>query len=166
MTIQNLIDWLGEHHTLSLWYFSVILMLTVVTVLIVKPANLKYVKYVMSGIVYAVTIPGILASLLTLYVLLIMRTSLLDVNIMAYFMPIVAMIMTLVILNKRVVMSSIPGFGRLSGLMIMIGITFTIVFVLQKTYFGVLFIGSFLQLLVLFVVLFIVLMVAWSRFTK
>jgi len=60
----------------------------------------------------------------------------------------------------------LPGFNRLSGLFIMIAIAFGIIFVLQRTYFGVLILGGFTQVLIVFAVLMIILRVAWSRLTK
>ncbi len=166
MTIQNLIDWFDQNQYLTLGYFSVILILTIIIVFIVNQNNFKSLKYALSAIVYAVTIPGILAAMLILYGLLMQRTNMLQVSILSYFVPIVAMIVTLIILNKKVPMRSIPGFDKLSGLIIMISIAFGIIFVLQKTYFGVLFFGSIIQLFIVFIILLVILRIAWSRFTK
>ncbi len=166
MTIQDLLDWFSQNENLILGYFIAILIFTIFIILIINRNNSKNLKYVISALVYAVTIPGILSVMLTLYTIFMLQQNLLEVNIIAYFIPIVAMIVTLIIINKKISMSTIPGFDRLSGLMVMIGISFFIVFVLQKTHFGVLFIGGFSQLLIVFVVLLVILKIAWARISK
>lgn len=166
MTIQDTIDWFSANQYVTLGYFIGLLLLTLLLVSIVNQNNFAQIKYLLSIIVYAVTIPGMLASILILYSFFILNVSLLNVSIVAYFVPVIAMILTLIIMNKRVPMRKIPGFDRLSGLMIMICVAFSIVFVLQKTYFGIFFIGGFLQLLVVFAVLLIIIKVAWTRISK
>lgn len=166
MTTQDLIDWFGYNHFYVLGYFAVILVIAIISTLVVNQNNIKNVKYVMSTLVYGVTIPGVLAVLLTLYNLLILGSSLLNVNIVAYFLPIAAMIITLLVLNRKVKMSQLPGFSKLSSLIIMISIAFMIIFVLQRTYFGVLIFGGFTQVLLVFGVLLVILKVAWSKFSK
>lgn len=166
MTIQQLIDWFNSNPYLVLIYFSVILGLALISVLMVTVNNVNVIKYVMSSIVYAVTVPGILAVTLILYSLFIIRVNLLNVSFISYFVPVIFTILTLFVLNRKVNMSTIPGFSRLSALMIFILIAFGIVFVLQRTHFGVLFIGGFSQLLIVFIIVLIVLKIAWSKFTK
>jgi len=165
MTIQNLIDWFDTNQNLTLIYFASMILLSLLVILIVNVNNAKSLKYVMSMIVFGVTIPGVLSVILILYALLMQRTNILEVGVVTYFVPIVAMIISLVILNRKVSMGEIPGFGKLSSLIVMIGIAFGIVFVLQKTYFGVLFIGGFTQLILVFAVLLIIIKFAWSRLT-
>ncbi|MFL1896855.1 hypothetical protein ACJRPK_14205 [Aquimarina sp. 2-A2] len=166
MSIQHIIDWCSNNPNSILLYFGAILALTLLVILIVSDANFRYTRYMMSIIVYAVTVPGILAIFLVLYALLMHRINLLEVSVLVYFVPIISMIITLILLNKKVTLSKIPGFDRLSGLMLMISIVFAIVFVLQKTIFGVFFIGGFTQLIIVFVIVFLVTKFAWSRLTK
>lgn len=166
MTIQNLIDWFSENQYIVLGYFGAILVVSILVVLVANKKNIGSLKYVMSVLVYGVTVPGILAFILTLYSLLMLKTSLLNVSVVSYFVPVIAMVLTLFILSKKVHMRDIPGFNKLSSLMVMIGIAFSIVFVLQKTYFGVLFIGGFTQLIIVFAVLLVIIKIAWARLVK
>ena len=166
MTLQDLINWFSAHQYITSIYFIILFLLTLLLVRNVNEKNLNQLQYAFSAIVYGVTVPGILAVLLTGYTLLILRTSLLNVSIIVYFLPIFAMAVTLFVMNKKVALKSIPGFDRITSLMVLIGITFTVVFVLQKTFFGVVFIGGFAQLLVVFILLFVILKVTWSKLTK
>ncbi|UII31276.1 hypothetical protein LVD17_23575 [Fulvivirga ulvae] len=166
MSLQDLINWFGDNQPGVLVYFGVLLILSLALITIVNANNFNVIRYLLSAVVYAVTVPGILSAIVILYSLFILKTNLLAVNIVVYFVPVIAMILVLVIINKKVAMKRIPGFGRLSGLMIMISVAFSIVFVLQKTYFGIFLFGGFAQLLVVFAILFIILKVAWARITK
>lgn len=166
MTIQDLINWFNINGNYILYYFIIIFILTIVCVLIVNERTIGKVKYVMSFLVYAVCVPGILAFFLSLYTILFLRRSMLDVGIISYFVPIIAMVISLMILNKKIKISKLPGFTRLSSLFIMIGISFIILFILQKTFFGVLIFGGFTQLLLTFIIIMIILKVAWTKFIK
>ena len=166
MTLQDLIDWLATHSVYVLYYFSTILVLAVIVSAMVNRKSIDHLKYIMSALVYAVTVPGVLALLLVLYHFLILRNSLLQVSILSYFLPIVVMALTLWILNRKVKMAKLPGFTRLSSLIVMIFISFFILFVLQRSYFGVFILGGFTQLLVVFAIILLVMKVAWARFAK
>ena len=80
MTIQNLIDWFDTNQYLTLAYFGAIILITGIVVLIANQNNIKSLKYVMSALVYGVTVPGILAVILILYALLLQRTNILNLG--------------------------------------------------------------------------------------
>lgn len=166
MTTQDLINLFSENQYYVLAYFGVILVSGAFVTLAVNKENIGNLKYFMSFLVYAVAIPGILAILLLLYQLLMLRASLLNVSIIAYFVPIVAMIGTLLLLNRKVKLEKLPGFQRLSGLAILIAIAFIIIFILQRTYFGVLILGSFAQVLLVFGVLLVILRIGAKKLMK
>jgi hypothetical protein len=111
-------------------------------------------KYFYSLLIYLVCIPGIFASVVTAYSLFFHRENLLDVNILAYFLPIISMIATLVIIGQNVEFASIPGFDRLSGLMVMIAVSFAIALAIQKTRLFLFFGGSITMLIVIAVIAF------------
>lgn len=123
-------------------------------------------KYVFSTLMYASCVPGVVAIVLTGYALLIQRTNVLNVNILVYFLPIISMALTIAIINRVVKMVDIPGFKRLSGFMMIIAVSFILVFILQRMFFGVFFVGSLSKLLLFFVVIFVVLKLGWDRLSK
>jgi len=106
-------------------------------------------KYIYSVLVYLVCIPGLLASVLTGYELFFRRADLLDVNLAVYFLPIVSMIVTLIFIHKTVNFENVPGFDRISGLMVMIGASFVIALAIDKLRLLVFFHGSILLLFAL-----------------
>jgi len=166
MTIQNFLDWLDQYQLFTAGYFIALMLLTLLAVTIVDNDNFERLKYFLTALVYGVTIPGICSSLLALYALFIIKTSLLEVGIVTYFLPIVSMVFSLIDMNRKIPMSRIPGFDRLSSLMILSGVTFVIVFILQKTFFGIFFTGGIATLVISFVILFVVLKTVWVRLTK
>lgn len=166
MTIQDIINSLSYSPLPIFIYYGVIALTTVALLNLIKESNVNNLKYVASAIVYGVCVPGIFSVLLIFYTLFLLNTSLLEVSMTIYFLPIVMMAFVLYGLNKKLKMRLIPGFDRLSGLMILIAITMLIIFVLQRTYFGVLFIGGFFQILVVFIILFLLLKMAWTKLTR
>ena len=104
-------------------------------------------KYIYSVLVYLVCIPGLLASVLTGYQLFFQRGDLLNVNIVVYFLPIISMIVTLILIHKTVNFDNVPGFDRISGLMVMIGCSFAIALIIDKTRILLLFHGPIMMLL-------------------
>mgnify|MGYP003636276172 FL=1 len=149
-----------------IYYFILILILSITCTIIVNKNNISKVKYLMSLLIYAVCVPGILALFLSLYTILFLRTSMLDVSIISYFLPIITMVMVLIILNRKIKISKLPGFTRLSSLIIMISISFIILFILQRSYFGVLILGSFTHLLLVFIIIMVIVKFAWTKFLK
>jgi len=87
--------------------------------------------------------------MVTAYSLFFSRENLLDVSLLVYFVPIISMIVTLVVIRKHVSFDDVPGFDRLSGLMIMIGCTFAVVMAIDKTRIFIWFGGSIEKLFML-----------------
>lgn len=111
-------------------------------------------KYVYSVLIYAITVPGIIISVITGYKVFVEKMSLLDLNFVVFLLPIISMIITLVIISKDADLKSIPGFDRLSGLMTMLGISVVIAFVISRAHFWIFssIAGFFLLILVLFLI--------------
>lgn len=111
-------------------------------------------KYIYAVIVYAVCVPGLFAAVLTGYLLFFTRDNLLDVSLVLYFGPIVCMVATLGLMRRNVAFEDVPGFGRLSGLMAMIALSFAVALAIDKTRIWILFGGSIWFLLLLALVIF------------
>ena len=99
-------------------------------------------KYLYSVWVYLACIPGTFAAVLTAYALFFRNESLLDVNLLIYFLPIATMIVTLVLIRRRVAFEAVPGFDRLSGLLTLMACSFALALAIQRTRIFVGFFGS------------------------
>ena len=98
-------------------------------------------------LIYLVSVPGALAAVLTGYGLFFLRADLRNVPIALYFLPITSMLATWALMRRQVDLDDVPGFGRLSALLLLMAVCFAVAFVLNRLFFGVLFFGSFWGLL-------------------
>jgi hypothetical protein len=119
-------------------------------------------KYVYAGLVYVACVPGMFASVITAYTLFFRRENLLDANLLVYFLPIVSMIATLIFIRKNVSFDEVPGFDRLSGLMVMVGCSFAIALAIQKTNIWLFFGGSIEKLFILAAAIFA--LIKWGSY--
>jgi hypothetical protein len=151
MTTRDLIQWAGQH--------AVVLFLGFVAPPVLawlagrwhgkERGKLAPWKYLYAVLVYLVCVPGMFAGVITAYTLFFSRENLLDANLLVYFLPIASMIATLVFIRKNVSFNEVPGFDRLSGLMVMVGCSFVLALVIQKTNVWVFFGGSIEKLFLL-----------------
>lgn len=164
MTIHELAQYAGEQPAL----IGGLLALPPVIALLAlfggrDPAGLGPRRYLFAGLVYMVAIPGMLATVLTAYVLFFLGGDLLQLDILVYFAPILTMVLTLALIARTTPLSNVPGFGRIGGLMLMLGAAFAMALILQKTRIWVVFVGGIGTLLVIGLVLFVVMRVGASR---
>ncbi len=151
MTTNELLQQAGQH---SLLLAAAFVALPVVTWLVgqMHPdgrAGAAPWKYLYAVLVYLACVPGMFAAVVTAYQLFFVHGNLLEVNPLVYFLPIVAMVVTLVFIRKRVTFDEVPGFDRLSGLMTMVGCSFGIALAIQKTNIFLFFGGSIERLFAL-----------------
>ena len=106
-------------------------------------------KYFSAALIYLTCVPGMFAGVITAYSLFFSRENLLDANLLVYFLPILSMVATLVLIRKNVPFDQVPGFDRLSGLMAMVGCSFAVALVIQKTNVWIFFGGSIEKLFIL-----------------
>ncbi len=117
-------------------------------------------RYLYSTLTYVSTIPGTFSITLIAYALFFTRTNLLDVNFLVYFLPLISMIVTLITIDKQAEYSKLPGIDRLSGLIALLAITFSIVLFIFKSRIFIGFFGSIEYLLALGILIYLLL--KWS----
>lgn len=167
LTVQDLISLLSTNSSHILNYYLALLILSLVGMLIVTPKNFKTpVNYLYTLLVYAAAIPGILAIILLVYNFFYLRSNLMQLEVITYYLPIIAMIILFVIINKTIPLKRIPGFDKISGLFSIIIVTFLITYLIQKVFIGIFFIGSIMQLLVIFIVLLVIVKIGWNKVMK
>lgn len=122
-------------------------------------------KYIYTCILYMVCFPGMFAAMLTAYLLFFRNEDLTKVNLLVYIFPILSMVVTLVLVKRGVAeFSKVPGFGRLAGLMLMLGLSFAFAFVLHRLHFGIFFLGDLGSLLTIAVAVFALMKWAGNKF--
>ena len=156
MTLQQLLDILSAHPIPVIVYFAALPLACLLLRLFHGRGGGGAApwRYVYTVVIYLVCIPGIFSLFLTLYSLLLLRASILTVNVLSYFLPILSMAVSLLILRRSVAFDDIPGFRRLYGLFLLIFLTFLVLFALDRLRILLLFHASIFLFLGLGIVIF------------
>lgn len=156
MTLNEIIHNLSNYHKLILVYLFTLPALTLLYGLIHKKENGNKTphQFVYASIIYLTTIPGTFSTTLTLYSFLFLKTNLLELNFIIYFLPILSMIITISLISKKCSIDDIPGFNRLFGLLISMSLAFFGAFLFLKMRLWLVFGGGILMLIVIALILF------------
>jgi hypothetical protein len=119
-------------------------------------------KYFYAGIIYIACIPGTFALFFLLYLAVFQSTNILNLSIVSYYLPVLAMVLSLIIIRKIVNFDEIPGFKKILGLMALVLCTFLILLILDRLRIFLFFRGSFLVFLALWIGIFIVIKIGLS----
>jgi hypothetical protein len=158
MTLREFFDFVGAHPIFILAYFLAI-PFTALWVGWVSGENGGQTpwKQLYSALIYLVCVPGVLAATLSVYFFLFERGSIMNANVLMQILPIVSMIGTLSIIRKDVDFSLIPGFEKISSLMVMICSVLILMYIMDRTHLFVwvnlpvqYFLGALIGLLLLF----------------
>ncbi len=114
-----------------------------------------------SILTYLVCIPGMVSAVLLGYGLFFRNQNLLEVNLLIYFLPLVAMLFNLYLIGKQVNFVDLPGSERLLALMILLGGSFGVALVIHKLFIGIIFTAPLAQLTVIALSVFVAFKWAW-----
>lgn len=133
MTLNDVFTQIGEEPTSTAIYFVAIPVAAALFAWIGKgDAEKSPWKYIYSALIYLTSVPGIIALTLCAYTFLFDRKSFLDVEILAYFAPVISMLATLLIIQRVTDLDKIPGIGKLSGLLMTIMVLISIMYFLDR----------------------------------
>lgn len=161
MSINDLLRALGKYKYIILIYFAVIPLFAYLTGLIDR--RQRAMDYIYSTLIYLSAIPGTVSATLIFYTMFIVKKNLLNVNFFIYFLPVVSMALVFYIISKKVKFDDLPGFGRLSGLMLMIALTSIVTLFLYRVRFFIGFFASIETLLIAGVVIFVLFKVSMAK---
>jgi len=136
MTLREFFDFLGEHPLVIVGYFLLVPVLALFAGWAGRGAgNSSPWKYLYALIVYAVCIPGIFSVALSVYLFLFERGgSILNTNLLTQVVPVISMLLTLGLVRQNADFEQLPGFGKLSSLMMTIGAVFMLMYLLDRTH--------------------------------
>jgi hypothetical protein len=133
MTLGELLNFIGNNPLPAIGYFSVIPLTALLAGLISKGVVYKSPwKYLYASLIYAVCIPGMFAVVLTIYQFMFGRRDIMNANVISQIIPMVSMGITLGVMRKYTPFSAIPGFGRLSGLMMLTAAIFMVMYLMDR----------------------------------
>ena len=138
MTLQQFFDMIQANPNFSLYFFLGIPAIALVLGWVTEPDSSQSPwNYLFAVLVYAICIPGIFAVTLNIYFFFWERRSVMNAELLLQVLPILSMILTLFIIKRNVNLDFVPGFDKLSGFMMIIGILLTMMWILDRTHFFV-----------------------------
>ncbi|AEE49950.1 hypothetical protein [Haliscomenobacter hydrossis] len=158
MTLRDLLVYVGNHPESVVLYFAILPIAALLLAWIAgaEGRNSPW-NYLYSAIIYLSAVPGIFALSLNIYIFLFERGSILNLDIYTQLLPILSMILTLGIVRRNVDLSYVPGFGKLSGLLMLIGATIALMWLVDRTRIYAIISMPFSVVILIFVVLMLVL---------
>ncbi|MBK6354570.1 MAG: hypothetical protein IPO72_10570 [Saprospiraceae bacterium] len=151
MTLQQFFDMIQANPNFSLYFFLGIPAIALVLGWVTEPDSSQSPwNYLFAVLVYAICIPGIFAVTLNIYFFFWERRSIMDTQLMIQFFPILSMVVTIAIIRRFVNLDDVPGFDKLTGFMLIIGVILTLMWVLDRTHiYAISFMPFYIVLLVI-----------------
>ena len=169
MTLREFFELLANNPGLLIGFFLIIPITAWIACFMGKgEGHLSPWKYLYSTLIYLVSVPGIFAITLNIYLFLFEQRSVLETDIFTQIIPIVSMIATLFIIKMNVDLEDIPGFEKLSGLLILIFVVLAIMWVIDSTriFVGVFSFMPFWVVLAIFAAALGIIRLGMSKFAK
>jgi len=167
MTVENSISQIDNYQTQIILYFAIIPIISFVFAVMHKETDkTNTIDYLLSVLIYAVSLPGILSVTLVFYSMFFVKINMLQVSLLVYFVPIVSMITTFVAISRKVSFGRLPGFGRLWSLMVLLAIIYFSILLLYRLRIHFVFLGSIKHLLIIGVVIFVAIKIVTNKLFK
>jgi len=164
MTLKEFFELCTAHPFLIIVFFALIPFTAYVAGLLGKDeGHLSPWKYLYSTLIYLVSVPGIFAITLNIYLFLFERQSVFNVDLYTQVLPIFSMILTLWLIRRNVNLDYIPGFDKLGGLVMIIGGALAIMWILDKTRIWLVSFMRFEIAVLIFIGLIVAIKIGWSR---
>ena len=134
MTLGELLSYFSQHPIGLILYFTLVPIAAFLAWQLGKDeGHLKPWNGLYCLLVYLSCIPGIFAVALTIYLVVFRKENFLDADIYTQILPIISMFFTLILIKRNVDFDQIPGFRKISGLMISIAAVMAIMLMVEKT---------------------------------
>lgn len=164
MTLRDFFALLAENPSYIILFFGTIPLIALLANLMGRnEGNEVPWNYLYSMLLYGVCVPGIFAVTLNVYLFLFEKRSIFETDIYTQILPIVGMVATIFIVRQNADLNRIPGFDKLSGLIMMIAATLIFMWFIDRTRIMVFSYLPFSTVLIIFAVLLIVIRLGWSK---
>ena len=151
MTIHDLLQQLARYERALIIGFAALPAATYVVGRILRALSARLMRGWLAAAIYAAVIPGVCMAVVIVYMLFLARANLLtELNVVVHLLPIASMGATLWLASRLAPFDDIPGFNRLRGFMMLVGLSFVAVLFVHKTFVRLHFFASIEYLLVLF----------------
>ncbi len=117
--------------------------------------------------VYLTVLPGMMMAWILAYSMLFSGQNIFaELDFVLFFGPVISMIACLILLSRYTKLDRVPGFDKISGMMILAGLSFLLLLFLSKLRVFVGFFTSFGNLAIIFVAIYFVMHLGWRRLVR
>lgn len=167
MTLGDFLNLLSANPAVIIFYYIALPLTAFLASIFGKgEGHISPWKYLYAVLVYLACIPGIFAISLCVYKFLFERQSIMETNLYIEILPIICMVLTLWLVRRNVDFREIPGFGKLSGLMLILGALIAIMWIMEKTRILVISIMPFHYFVLGFIILLVVIRIGWNKLSS
>lgn len=167
MTLHDLLEYLSSNPFWIIAYFSLIPFTALLAGWLGSgEGHLSPWNYLYSALIYLVAVPGIFAVTLSIYLFLFERRSIMDIGVFTQILPIFSMVGTFVLIRRNVSFDDVPGFDKISGLLMIIAATLTLMWVADRTHIIFFSYMPFYYALIIFILLLVVIRFGWSKLVR
>jgi hypothetical protein len=167
MTLQDLFLYIEQNQQMVLIFcLSLPLIALTLGFLSKNKGHLAPWKYGYTLLIYAISIPGILAVGLNIYFFLFQRRDIMQTNLLLQVLPIIVLFVSLSIIRKNIDLSYIPGFDKIYSLWLMLFATLTLMWFLEKINIIIFSFLPFQYLIGGFILLFLIFYMSWKSLRK
>ena len=164
MTLQEFFEACAAEPTIPIFFFVALPLTALLASIFGKgEGHLSPWKYLYAVLIYLAFIPGLFAVTLNMYLFLFERQSVFEMDIVLQIVPILVMFLTFWLIKRNVAMNQIPGFGNLTGLVLMLMIFLGTLWILDRTHIFVISILPFQTFVLIFIVLLIAFRWGWKK---
>lgn len=166
MSLQEFFDLLSNNPSIVLFYFIALPLTAFLSGIFGKgDGHLSPWKYLYCALMYMAAIPGAFAIILNVYRFLFERQKVMETDIYTQILPVIAMVVTFLIIRRNVEFNQVPGFNRLSGLMFVVTALLAVMWILDKTDIIVITVVPFQYVILILVALLVLARIGWKRFS-
>lgn len=134
MTLGDFLNVCESSQSLILFFLIALPLTTLLAGIFGKgEGHLSPWKYLYMVILYLAVVPGIFAITLNLYLIIFENSSILEANLFTQILPIIVMIVTLWLIKWNVSFNDVPGFDKISGLIMVLTLLISLLWILEKT---------------------------------
>ncbi len=167
MTLGDLFLILNKNPVIVLFYFTSIPLSAFLAYMLGRDdGHLSPWKYLYTVLVYLSTVPGLFAITLSIYFFLFENRPILDTDLIIQIVPVLSMILTLWLIRLNVSFDLIPGAKKISGLILIIFIALSFMWIIDRMRFIVFTRMSFSTVIVILIAMIIGLRWGWRRVTS
>ena len=150
MTVHDVMQWLEQFQAEIGVGLVVLPLLTYILGALMRPCSRPLARYVLAGAIYLAVLPGVSSAVMLLYLLLFVRADVLrEAHLILHVLPIGSMLATLWAASRLEKFDDLPGFDRMQGLMLLVGLSFAVLLFIHKMFIGLVFFARFEYLLLL-----------------